>query len=184
MRCFLAVTVPEEVRREVDGVIRRLRPRIPGARFVRTASLHLTLHFFEDLGPDDVLQAGEAARRGAGPVEPFEVAFRGLGAFPDPARPRVLWMGLERGGWQMASLHRSIGNALRVLGLPVEARPYSPHLTLARLSSPAPEVARILAGEDWGTTSPFLVREVVLFESRLHPGGAEHLARMSFPLGA
>lgn len=184
MRCFLAVTVPEEVRREVDQVIRRLRSRLPGARFVPVEALHLTLHFFEDLDEDQVLQAGEAARKGAAQVAPFDVAFQGLGVFPDLARPRVLWMGLERGAWQLEALQRAIGSGLRLLGLPVDAQPYSPHLTLARLQAPSPEVARIIADRDLRSTTPFTVTDVVLFESRLHPQGAEHLPRLSFPLGS
>lgn len=182
MRCFLAVVVPEEVRREVDRVLQGLRPRIPRARFVPTGSLHLTLHFFENLGEEQVWQAGESAREGTGQVEPFEVAFQGIGVFPDPARPRVLWMGLERGGWQMEALQGAIGDRLRRRGLPVEARPYAPHLTLARLSGPSTDLVRVLAGEDLRRTRPFLVRDVVLFESRLSPRGAQHLPRLSFPL--
>jgi len=183
VRCFLAVRVSEEVRGQLEAVIRQLRPAVPGARFVCPEVLHMTLHFFAALEEDRVVQVAEAAREGAGQVEPFEMAFEGFGVFPGPDRPRVLWMGLQRGGWQVETLQRAIGNSLRALGLPVEDRPFRPHLTLARFSGPSPEAARVLAGQQRQATSAFLVREVVLFESRLHPEGPEHLPRLTFPLG-
>ncbi len=182
MRCFLAVPIPGDVREAVLDLVLRLRPRLRHARFVSPEALHLTLHFFEDL--DDVQVAGvrEAAREGCEAVPAFAAALSGLGVFPDPRRPRVLWIGATLGADGLHALHAAVARGLRDRSLPVEDRPFKAHLTLARFREPEPGVAEALSLS--GTVSPpaFEVREAVLFRSVLAPTGAVHTVLDRFPL--
>jgi 2'-5' RNA ligase len=68
---------------------------------------------------------------------PVEIAVRGLGWFPNERRPRVFWAGID-GGELLRSLAHATERAVAQLGVPVEARPYSPHLTLARIKETVP----------------------------------------------
>lgn len=184
MRCFLAVEVPDPVRLELDGLTRRLRPRLPAARFVSTDALHLTLHFFEDLSPsrvDDVRAVGREACAG---VPAFHAALGGLGVFPDPSRPRVLWIGVREGADGLVALHAALARGLGNRDLPLENRPYRAHLTLARFREPALSAAAELSLGADVLPPPFLVDHAVLFESVLSQAGAVHTVLERFPLRA
>jgi 2'-5' RNA ligase len=106
----------------------------------------------------------------------------GLGAFPNPRRARVLWLGVAEGGETFGALAREVGARLAPLGHEPEARPYHAHLTLARAKVPTdlrPLVDahhRTAVGESWP------VSEVVVYESRLRQTGAEYIPRAAVGL--
>lgn len=181
MRCFVAVPLPDPVREVVASLVERLRPRLPPARFVRPGQLHLTLRFFPDLDGAAVARAAAAVRRGAADTRPFAVSLGDLGAFPDPGRARVVWLGLREGAGALAGLHARIAAGLTEAGLPVEDRPFRPHLTLARMVRPS-ALALPVPGVAAGDAS-FSANEVVLFESVLGPGGATHMRLVTARLG-
>ncbi len=131
-RLFVAVELPPGVRALVSHAVSRVRPLAPRARWVAPEKLHLTLQFLgavesERVGP--VLAAlDEAAARGAG----FTLQLAGAGTFGRPARPSVLWLGATEGQQALGLLARWAVERLAPLGLQPDARPYVPHLTLAR----------------------------------------------------
>jgi 2'-5' RNA ligase len=110
------------------------------------------------------------------------VSLGDLGAFPDAQRARVLWLGLREGADALAGLHLRIAADLRASGVPVDGRPFRPHLTLARMARPS-----AVALPDLGLTvsdAAFAADEVVLFRSVLGPGGAVHTRLVTAALGA
>jgi 2'-5' RNA ligase len=182
MRCFLAVPVPEPVRHDIEDLLRRLRPRLPGARFVSTDVLHLTLHFFADLAPGQLDLVLASAREGCSATPAFDVSLAGLGVFPDHCRPRVLWIGVREGMAGLAGLHEAIAWQLRDRGIPLEDRPFRAHLTLARLGAPEPALPAVLQEGASVCPPPFHVADVVLVQSVLQPSGAVHTILERFPL--
>ncbi len=184
IRAFLAVVVPDDVRRRVETLCRPLRSRLPDARFVPADALHLTLHFFEAIGPDEVEGVRAAAAEGAAPLAPFDVRLAGLGVFPDERRPRVLWVGVQQGAEGLSAVVASIGDGLRARALPVESRPFRPHLTLARFKDPHPHgVAEAIKSAGDAETGVFRATSVTLFRSDLRATGAVHTPIGVFPLG-
>src|SRR5262249_60776699 len=100
-----------------------------GGRRVRRP---LTLGFLggvSDGGAGGVL----GALRAPIPLAPFEVAWQGLGAFPPEGPLRVIWVGAGRGRDAVLELEHMVSARLEPLGFEQEARPYAPHLTLARV---------------------------------------------------
>lgn len=184
IRAFLAIRVPRETADAIRGLVSRLKPRLPEARFVGAHQWHLTLHFFAALSPDEVDRVREAGRGATATLSTFLLSFRGLGAFPDAKRARVLWLGVGEGARECAALHERLRAALRGQGLWVEERPFQPHLTLARFRQPRPggivEELRRWPGHE---VAAFLVERVTLFRSVLTSLGAEHTVLDEFPLG-
>jgi 2'-5' RNA ligase len=137
-RLFVAVPVSDDVRVSVGELMARvagapIEERLFGQpRWVRVEGLHLTLRFL-GATPDerraDVAAAVEAAARG---VAPFAITLSGGGAFPNPYRPRVLWIGIQAGSHELAGLERRLNEELRLLGWPSDDRLFQGHLTLAR----------------------------------------------------
>src|SRR5262249_15740833 len=107
----------------------------------------------------------------------FDLVLGGLGTFPLHGRPRVLWLGAREGEAALANVHLEIGRRLEALGLAIETRPFTAHVTLARFKEPAAAAIRttVQRGEASRIGSG-RVRQVTLYHSRLGPGGATHSA--------
>ena len=182
MRLFIAVELDETVRAEAGRVVELLRRRAeslaPNARltWVSPERMHLTVRF---IGPADDEKL--AALRGA--LEPpfettgFALSVLGTGAFPPKGPPRVIWAGLQQGRDQLVALEREITARLSKLGIPPEQRPYSPHLTLARVRDPAGlRSVALLDGLQTHAFGESPIDAITLFESRLSPKGPTYAA--------
>jgi 2'-5' RNA ligase len=182
VRAFLAIPVTDELRQAMARMQRELAACLRGIRWVDPATIHLTLRFFGDVPEESLEKIGEVMLSVGRLCAPFQAEATGIGAFPSPARPRVIWLGV-RGGPSLAALHAAMEAGLRQIGFPGEDRPFSPHLTLGRCrqrimaAQPALERFRdVVCG-------PLPVDRVILYESRLEPGGAVHLPRKTIFLG-
>jgi 2'-5' RNA ligase len=176
MRLFIAIELPAELKKALD----KLRCDLPGAHWVATEQIHLTLAFLGEV--EEAKVAPLVAKLARIHLPAFSLALTGLGCFPHRLRPQVLWVGLTQQPF-LTQLAAAVQGALLACGFPLEERPFSPHLTLARIKLPAPrEVGAFLDQPLPHPLLAFAVREFILFESRLHPHGAEHLPLRSFPL--
>ena len=95
-------------------------------------NLHVTLAFLGEIDRIQADAAGGAVVDAVSGVQPWTVAWGSVGAFPSRARPRVLWLGL-RDEDATRAFHAGLAAALTTRGLPLEDRPFRPHLTLARV---------------------------------------------------
>ncbi|NWF70108.1 MAG: RNA 2',3'-cyclic phosphodiesterase [Chloroflexi bacterium] len=177
MRLFVAVELPDDIK---DALAALRLDSVAGARRTKRDQLHLTLRFIGDgIAPPQfaAIKAALAAVRAA----PFALQFRGVGQFPPGKKPaRVLWAGLAPNP-ALPALQQQIEHALRSAGLAPEDRPFSAHITLARLDPPA-AAARFLAQHAAFSTPAFPVEQFVLFSSVLARGGATHHAQAVYPL--
>lgn len=159
MRSFVALVPPPDALDELADAVAAL-PDEPGLRWTPPAQWHLTLAFLGEVdGPTHdrlVERLARAARR----HPPVELALAGAGRFGD----RVLWMRVDGDRAALRLLAGSVRAAARRVGLPVDDRPYRPHLTLARVRPPAPDLRPLadalagFAGRPWTATALHLVR--------------------------
>ncbi len=181
VRAFLALEIPDHLREEIAGHQARLRQQLPRARWVRATSLHLTLKFLGQVGPDRLqdLVAELGPRLAA--LAPVQVAMAGSGFFPSERRPRVAWIGGQ--AIAVEPVVEAIETVAAGFGFARERRPWALHLTVARLkgSWPAAAIEDYLAWGQGLCLEPFECSEVVLFSSSLQPDGAVYtaLARMA-----
>jgi 2'-5' RNA ligase len=188
MRCFVAVDLSVTARAAVARVQTALRAAAPGAdvRWSDPAGFHLTLEFLGELADTRAAAAAAALAPVAAGTAPFELALGRVGAFPDPRRARVLWLGLSAGAEPLAALAAAVAQALGALGFPPEARPFHGHATLGRVRSGRRPgaLADALGAAPLPEPAAWTVREVVLYRSHLRPGGAEYAALARLPLGS
>jgi RNA 2',3'-cyclic 3'-phosphodiesterase len=190
VRAFIAISLPPEITRGLDGVLKELKSRLPGrsVRWVAAGNIHLTLKFLGDVSSAS-LDALERALDGEARLHaPFEFGVSGLGCFPSPRRPRVLWVGLQAPP-ALAALQRGVEAQMARQGYSAEERPFSPHLTLGRVSREAgPEdLRRIGAALEAYQPAPLgicRVDAIHLVRSDLQPGGAVYTRLFSAPLSA
>ncbi len=183
-RLFVAVPVADEVR----AAIREIMEKVAGAsideraygqpRWVRVEGLHLTLRFLGATPDERRPELAEALAAAAIGVRPFRIVLSGGGAFPDPHRPRVLWIGISQGAPQLADLVRRMDTSLVPLGWPPEDRPFAPHMTIARTDGVpgADERARRLAEVAEGVSLAWEADRIVLYRSLLGRGPARYEA--------
>lgn len=181
MRLFVALDIPDLVRRALRELMARLKPDCRDVRWVRPEGIHITLEF---LGETDgaKLDAIKAALSAVHSAELVKLDFRGIGFFPNEFHPRVIWCGVE-GSPNLATLAASVGRALQPLGFPAETRAFTPHLTLARFDShkgldTLVRAANNLKSYDLGSARQ---SEFYLYQSVLKRGGAEYTRLATFP---
>lgn len=176
MRLFVAIELPEPLKQKL-AILRR---PIPGARWVPANQLHLTLAFVGELPQEQLEPLCTALAEVRHPS--FVVSVGRTGSFSYRGRPRVLWIGVEPHP-ALTRLAAQIKEATVGCGIPLEDRPFFPHISLARLKEPAPHEVAAWLDSSANDTFPLLpVREYVLYESTLTPRGAIHRLIRQFPL--
>ena len=161
------------MRARLAGEIDRLRGVAADVAWVAEANLHVTLKILGQIDEPRVDPIAEAIGAVAARRPPFELDVRGLGAFPAPLRPRIVWMGLEPAA-PLAALAADLDVALGTLGVPRDARRFAAHVTLGRVreSRRSPELAATLARPVECGRLP--VTRLSLMRSELHPRGARY----------
>lgn len=183
MRLFIAAPLPSAVQQCLASGLQSLRRALPPARWVRPESIHVTLKFLGEQPESLVVALDREVPAALQRLAPVAVRIEGGGFFPNPRRARVAWVGGQAEG--LVEWARALDTVAARHGIEPEQRPFSLHLTLARLEHPWPETAtqRFLdevAG--WGL-GVFEAREAVLYRSELKPGGAVYSALRHWPAG-
>lgn len=180
----MAILLPDVLRSALADEIVRLRDVGHGVAWVAPENLHLTLKFLGHVEREGLTRVIAALAEAAAAGRPFDLALRGLGAFPTATRPRVVWAGVEAGHAEADALAGRVDAALTPLGFVAESRPFSAHVTLGRVREPRrdpPLTAAVAAGEKRSFGS-FRVESVTLMRSDLSPRGARYtpLATLAF----
>jgi 2'-5' RNA ligase len=189
IRAFIAVPLPGSLLDELENLQRRLDRRVPdrSVRWVRPEGVHLTLKFLGDTPAaklPEIKQALAAVARNA-PGCTFTVG--GLGCFPNPHRPRVVWVGVQEPTGRLAAVQDAVEEVMAPLGYEPEGRGFTPHLTLGRIGrrasrGDAAQVGEVVASIDVGQLAEVAVTGFDLIRSVLKPTGAEYTTLTEFPL--
>ena len=182
MRLFVAVDLAPAVVSTASVLVEDMRARVVAlatrARitWIPPERLHLTVRFIGNA--DETLSVAIGAAL-APPLTaaPFDLTFRGVGAFPGSGKPQVLWAAVEAGMAQLQAVEREVTVRLSTVGILPEPRPYNPHLTLARVRDAAglrtKSLFANLENTSLGTTR---VEAITLYESRLSAQGPAYRA--------
>jgi RNA 2',3'-cyclic 3'-phosphodiesterase len=187
IRSFIAVELPAAIQQQLDGITLKLKgPRTSAVRWVPARNIHLTVKFLGDVSPVNMEMLMKMLKAQIGQQRVFNVSIGGVGAFPTSHRPRVIWVGVTAPP-QLNTLIRLVEAETTKLGYAPEDRPFSPHLTLGRVSQNATpdqvhQVAEALAGIQVPELGICEVKEVVLFKSDLQSSGAEYTPLLRVPL--
>ena len=192
MRTFIALNVALAVLDTTIRIQNRFKSLGLHASWVKPGNIHLTLKFLGDTDPDRIPGIQNKLTETLAPFEPFQLSLDSAGVFPNVKNPRVLWIGLKDSNETLRTLQTAIENSLESLGFPIEQRPFSPHLTLARIKSPkgikSPKEKQEFKDEldavnqEGIDPHPFEVGEIHLYESQLTPKGSIYTVLANFKL--
>jgi RNA 2',3'-cyclic 3'-phosphodiesterase len=188
MRLFVAIDLDDRSRAAVAAEQERIR-RVAEAthpRWTNPAQLHLTLAFLGEVGPG---LAAHVQQDFAEPValKPFDLLLGGVGVFPPHGAPRALWIGARGGSAELLVLQQELASRLVRRGIPLETRPFSPHLTIARWKASRPsDRRRVLQHATDRIIACVRIDHATLCQSRLSSQGATHteLARVALSGGS
>lgn len=174
----------EHVLARAGRIIDEQRAALPRARWLAARQLHVTLSFLGQVEQASLLEVSARVTEIARRFAPFNIEIRAAGGFPNARRPSVVWLGVEPEAPSLHGIVAALEAAWKELGRRVEARPYHPHLTLARSKARGGDarLARVieaLAGAELGSCA---VRELVLYRSDASPAGARYTAVLRAPL--
>lgn len=181
MRLFTAIDLPHEITDSLERLLGHLRP-LAQLKWSPVYNFHVTTKFIGEW-PEARLDELKSALRQTSVSGDFAIQVSGLGWFPNPHSPRVFWAGIH-GDSRLTELARAIDESTFKLGVPKEERPYSPHLTLARIkdSVSLQEMQRAIAQLESVDFGEFTAREFHLYVSE--PGAAHTVYKKiaDFPL--
>ncbi len=181
MRLFIGLDLPAGAVQSLQALLDRLRPTAR-INWSPAANLHITTKFIGEW-PEERLPELSAALGAIPGRSPIEVHIHRLGFFPNPHSPRVFWCGIEASG--LGELAADTDHATTSVGIPAETRPFSPHLTLARIKEqrvdlqPLREAIAALPSLDLGR---FTANSFYLYRSQLSPSGSVYTKLAAFPL--
>ena len=190
MRLFIGIELDDAVTRRAAKVAGRLKERLASvaprfqARWIDRSNLHITLWFLGEVHEPRADSVIESLKAGFD-LAAFSLTVRGCGAFPPSGAPRVLWIGVTQGLEAMRALYGLIEERLTPMGFEGERRPYTPHLTIARVKDPGPRPFRSLReaiADVPAECGESAVTAVTVFRSRLSPRGATYEPLLRVPL--
>jgi 2'-5' RNA ligase len=184
IRSFLAIELPEDQKEIVAGYIQELRQVPSKIKWVLPLQTHFTMKFFGSIMSEQVEKISQTLSPVLSECPKFYLTLKGIGVFPNLFRPRVIWLGLGGETDSLRGIHRVVDQALIPLGIPKEERPFRGHLTLGRNKENQINESFYRRLSEWSKeeTAPFVIEEVILFQSDLKPAGPVYTKLRIFPL--
>jgi len=184
VRSFLAFEISDLSKDWIEerkrGMMRNMKGNV---RWVKRDALHVTLHFFGKIPLKAIKRVGEIFVPLAAGFQPFTLSVKGIGAFPNRRKPRVLWARIEELGEksQLNKFYATMQVTLEKEGFPVERRTFMPHVTIGRVKKPIYFDWESL--RDLPFCPPFTVKYITFFRSDLTPEGPLYQPLNRFSLG-
>ncbi len=178
-RCFIAIDIPDQAKKVLADVQKKLKVWPARVKWVEEQNFHLTLKFLGDVSVEKIEQIESVLLDICPRYKKGLINLNGFGAFPNTSNPRVIWAGIQDVNRGLVKIWTDLEKSLEKLGFPKEARRFSPHLTLGRVKEPADGLASAIQSlQHLGISVP--VREIKLMNSRLSRNGPEYSCINSF----
>jgi 2'-5' RNA ligase len=181
MRLFTGLDLSPEVAASLERLLEQLKPSAP-IKWSPPRNLHITTKFIGEW-TEQRLEELQAAFRELPAPPPIAIAIERLGFFPNPHAARIFWAGVKAGDG-LPALARATDDATAALGVAKEMRPYSPHLTLARIANPGrlPGLLSAVAALPSLEFGAFMADRFFLYRSQTGPAGSVYTKLAEFPL--
>ncbi|NWF97925.1 MAG: RNA 2',3'-cyclic phosphodiesterase [Nitrospirae bacterium] len=134
IRCFIAVDIPDSIKKEISDLIEFLKKNDADIKWVSADNLHITLKFLGNTPEKLIAEIRDKISILAKSYKPFYIKIKGTGVFPNIKYPRICWIGIEYPD-TFIKLQKDIDKSMKQLGFKEEERDFKPHLTIGRIRS-------------------------------------------------
>lgn len=179
MRLFIAVEIPEKEKKTIWELISEQKRKNLPIKWVEFENLHITLKFLGEIEEKKLNKILPVLSTISSRTKSFHLCLENLGCFPGIRNPRVLWVGVSKGGDELIKLATDLEDELYKIGFKKEERKFHPHLTIGRIKTPC-NIDDIINQPI--KTDIFDVKEFILFKSTLLPSGPVYERLNRFPL--
>ncbi|MBF0520153.1 MAG: RNA 2',3'-cyclic phosphodiesterase [Nitrospirae bacterium] len=181
VRAFIAVNIDEALREKIAALVSGLT--LLGVKWVRAENLHLTLKFLADISESEAAKVVDTLNNALYEIKSFDITLKGIGAFPNERRPKVIWVGITNAE-NLSKLQGRIDDCLSEVGFKREERDFSPHLTIGRVKTPDGSSDFSLKTQKIkdAVFGDMKVDTVYLMKSDLFPAGPTYSELKSFKL--
>jgi len=174
-RCFIAVNLPDVMKRTLEDVITELKKTGADVKWVNAGNIHFTLKFLGNTDASLIPAMTDALSKKLSLYNAFYITIADVGCFPSEKRPRVIWVGIKDSE-VLTNIQKDVDAVFTGFGFAPEERPFSPHLTIGRVRSmkKITELMKRFADfkrSDFGRVE---VSAVHIMNSELKPAGAEY----------
>jgi 2'-5' RNA ligase len=176
MRTFIAIELPEEIKKALSKLQEQLKSAQADVKWVLAQNIHLTLKFLGEIDEEQLDKIVKILESISTEKSAFSIRLSSVGAFPKTNYPRVIWAGIDKGDSETKDMAKLLDEKIAEIGIPAEDRPFSSHITIGRVRSGLNREK--LASElnssinEFGQENLcFQVRKVTLFKSTLTPKG-------------
>jgi RNA 2',3'-cyclic 3'-phosphodiesterase len=182
IRSFISIDLEDQqILSRVISILSSLQGIGGDLKSVERENIHLTLKFLGNVSAPRLGEVKSSLRQLAFPA--FNAEIQGVGAFPNLKHMNVIWVGVEEGWSQVEQIYEQVEKLLSGLGFAKETRPFSPHITIARVRSgrKRDEIANFLqhlSDESFGTIT---VDKVRLKQSILSGSGPKYSTLLEVP---
>ena len=181
MRMFIAVEIPEDIRRSLGEYANILKRLVPNVKWVSAENMHLTMKFLGEVDEKRIAEITEFSKLALKGFGSFTVEFSHLGFFPNARSPRVIWIGTSGAVDRLLELYQDLEESLEKIGFDREAKMFSPHLTIGRAKHQAQIVVPSCIPEFEEVS--FEVKGISLIKSTLTPQGPLYETLSDMPFG-
>lgn len=176
MRTFIAIELPKEIKDFLSRIQERLRASGADVKWVQPENIHLTLKFLGEIDGEKLEKIIRILEDACGQKTSFPMRMAGVGAFPKIKIPRIIWVGVDKGGSEAEEIAGVLEEEITKLGIPAEEKKFSAHITVGRSRSGLnrqkliQEIENLKDNFERGTCE-FRVLKISLFKSTLTPKG-------------
>lgn len=187
MRAFIAVELPETMRKTLAALQAHLAQAKADVKWVEQGHLHVTMRFLGEITEEQRQAIEQLLSKIAASRPPIRAHLSQLGAFPSSGSPRVMWVGIGEGQEALGRIAGELESGLAALHLPTEDRAFVAHVTLGRTRSPKnlSQLATLLNETVWTPPEAFVITHLTFFQSTLSSSGPIYtiLAKPPFSRG-
>ncbi len=180
----MAVAIPPDLAGRLVTLQDSLKTVGTRVSWVRGENIHVTLRFLGEVEEKRIPKMIRVLQETVAGIPPFSLTVEGLGCFPSSRSPRVIFVGVGKGGAELSDLQGRVEGCLARIGFPREGKRFTGHLTLGRVRSPERSEALLtriasLPAQDLGQVT---VQEILLMRSELSPAGSQYSVIAPLPL--
>ncbi|MFQ3548419.1 MAG: RNA 2',3'-cyclic phosphodiesterase [Armatimonadota bacterium] len=133
IRTFIAIQLEDTQKTAIKTICSQLQNQAPDVRWIKPANMHITLKFLGPLKSEEVSKVCDITNDVAKSFRPFNISFKDIGCFPNPTRPRVVWIGVDKGKQELETLVKFLERKLEKEGFPKESNIFKAHITIGRI---------------------------------------------------
>ncbi len=184
IRTFFAIEIPDTIILKLKQIQDKIKAHDFSIKWVKPENIHLTIRFLGDIESSDVEHIGDLAENVVKSFESVSICAKGIGAFPNLRRPRVVWAGLAGQIDILQQLKENFDSAFETAGIPREGIKFKGHLTLGRIKKnfDTRKFSEVIQEHQEFKSESFKSDSIVFYKSDLKPTGPVYtkIKRFSF----